>query len=647
VRAPSRWGAVSKNTAALFAIEWLAMATRTLDRIIFALAIGATSLAAVASAQTPRPIDDAVLKSTGTATDPYPGSWLSYGKTQNETRYSPLKQLDTSNVGRLGLAWTYVIGAGGGNQEGTPLMWNNTVYGITTWSVVYAVDARSGKEIWRWDPEINQSTNRQRICCGIVNRGIALYNGTIIAPTLDGRLTALDALTGKPVWETRVAYWSDDYTITMAPRIAGGKVIVGLSGGDRPTRGQFAAFDAKTGRFAWRFYTVPGDPSQPFENEAMRAAAKTWGGDFYKRGGGGAVWDGIAYDPESNLVYVGTGNAEPWVQKFRGAQHVDNLYTCSILAVDLTTGQLKWHYQTVPNDNWDFDSVQQLMLLDLNIKGSDGKVRPRKVITQASKNGFFWVLDRLTGEFISGAPFVKTTWALGLDAKGRPIVNPAAYYDAEPISLFPTGGGAHNWSPMSYNPATGYVYISVSLSPFTYAATAELQPGTTGYSRGSATPKLIDSPAIGPPTAEGMRGALEAWDPVNQKLAWRVDGGGGIGGGTTTTAGNVVFQVINDGRFRAVTADKGEILYEVQTGRTGMAPPITYEVDGKQYVAFQGGLGRPAITVGPNDAKIDNPPMMFVFALDGKAELPKPAPPPPPNNNRQPQPGAAPELQQR
>lgn len=358
--------------------------------------IAVAGLVTLTHAQTTRTnlpnIDDAVLRSTGTPSDPYAGSWLSYGRTQNETRYSPLKRIDTSNVGRLGLAWTYVIGAGGGNQEGTPLFWNNTIYGITTWSVVYAVDARTGKEIWRWDPEINQSAERSRICCGIVNRGLALYNGNIIAPTLDGRLTALNALTGKPAWETRVAYWSDNYTITMAPRIAGGKIIVGLSGGDRPTRGQFQAFDAKTGKFAWRFYTVPGDPSKPFENEAMRVAAKTWGGDFYKRGGGGAVWDGVAYDPETNLVYVGTGNAEPWVQKFRGAQQVDNLYTCSILAVDLTTGQLKWHYQTVPNDNWDFDSVQQLMLLNLNVKG-----RQRKVIVQAAKDGFFYVLDRATG----------------------------------------------------------------------------------------------------------------------------------------------------------------------------------------------------------------------------------------------------------
>src|SRR3984957_5749701 len=568
-------------------------------------------------------VDGKVLHDAGSvADDPLPGSWLSYGRNQSETRYSTLKQINDANAKRLGLAWSYVVGAGGGNQEGTPLMWNNTLYGITTWSVVYALDARTGKELWRWDPEINQGAVRPRICCGIVNRGVAIYNGMIIAPINDGRLLALDAITGKPVWESRVAYPQDIYTLTMAPRIAGDKVIIGASGGDRPTRGFFAAFDAATGQLAWKFYTVPGNPELPPENDAMRVALKTWGGDFWTRGGGGAVWDGIAYDPEMNLVYVGTRNAQPWVQKFRGAQGVDNLYTCSILAVDLKTGQLKWYFQTTPNDNWDYDSVQQLMVLGLTIQG-----KRRKVITQASKNGFFWVLDRVTGEFISGAPYVKTNWASGLDAKGRPIVNPEAYYDTEPISLFPTGGGAHNWSPMSYNPATGYVYIPVFLQPFTYEATSEYKPGTNGYARSGRDPKPIGGPVIGPPTAEGMRGALEAWDPINQKLVWRVEGGGGIGGGTVSTAGNLIFQVINDGRFRAVTADKGEILYEIKTGRTGMAPPITYEVDGKQYVAFQGGLGRPATSVDPNDAKVDNPPVLFVFALDGDAELPKPAPP--------------------
>jgi quinohemoprotein ethanol dehydrogenase len=570
----------------------------------------------------PGTITNDVLRRAGSATDTHGGEWLSYGRTQGETRYSPLKQIDSTNAKRLGLAWYYVMGGGGGNQEGTPLFWNNTLYGITTWSVVFALDARTGKEIWRWDPEVNQTTVRAAICCGTVNRGIALYNGMVIAPSIDGRMWALDAKTGKPVWESRVVYPQDQYTLTMAPRIAGGKVIIGVSGGDKPTRGQFVALDAQTGKISWRFYTVPGDPSKGFENEAMRAAAKTWGGDFYKNGGGGAVWDGFAYDPEANLVYVGTGNAEPWVQKFRGAQNVDNLYTCSILAVDLTTGTLKWHYQTVPNDNWDFDSVQQLMLLDLNING-----RMRKVLTQAPKNGFFYVLDRVTGEFLSAQPFVKVSWALSMSEKGRPVVNPAAYYDQEPVSVYPTGGGAHNWSPMSYNPNTGLVYIPASYSSFPYQAQAELKPGTTGYVRPSGETKVIE-PTMGPEPPQGARGGLQAWDPLNQRLRWNVEGGGGIGGGTATTAGNVVFQVINDGRFRAVSADKGEILYEVKTGRTGMAPPITYEVDGKQYVAFGGGLGRAATIVAPNNAKTDAPPIMFVFTLDGNAEMPAPAPPP-------------------
>jgi quinohemoprotein ethanol dehydrogenase len=566
-----------------------------------------------------------VLRRTGTATDAQAGSWLSYGKTQGETRFSPLKLIDTTNVKRLGLEWSYVMGAGGGNQEGTPLMWNNTLYGITTWSVVFALDAKTGKELWRWDPDVNP-TMRGAICCGNVNRGIAIYNGMIIAPSIDGRLWALNATTGKPIWETRIVYTQDQYTLTMAPRIANGKVVIGIAGGDKPTRGQFVAVDAMTGKLEWRFLTVPGDPGQPYESEALRKAAKTWAGEFWKNGGGGAVWDGFAYDPESNLVYVGTGNAEPWVAKFRGgeagAKGLDNLYTCSILAVDLTTGQLKWHYQTVPNDNWDFDNVQQLMLLDLNING-----RVRKVLMQAPKNGFFYVLDRITGELISAEPFVKVSWASAIGKDGRPVVNPAAYYDQEGIAIYPTGGGAHNWAAMSYNPATGLVYIPSSYSNFPYQAAADLRPGSTGYVR-PASPKVIE-PLAGPEPPAGARGGIQAWDPVKQKLAWNVEGGGGIGGGTTTTASNLIFQVINDGRFRALTADKGEILYEVKINRTGMAAPITYEVEGKQYVAFGGGLGRAANAAGANNAKVDNAPMMFVFALDGKAELPPPPPPAP------------------
>ena len=593
---------------------------------IVAGAITALAFAAVIHAQQVAKVDATVLKNAGTPKDTLAGNWLSYGRTQSETRYSPLKQIDTTNVGRLGLSWSYTLGAGGGNQEGTPLVWNNTLYGITSWSVVFALDARTGKEIWRWDPEVNQAAVRGKMCCGIVNRGLAIYDGKIFVPVNDGRLEALDALTGKPVWEARLAYPQDWYSLTMAPRIANGKVLIGAAGGDHPTRGFFDAYDAATGRRAWRFYTVPGNPASPFENDAMRKAAKTWGGDFYKNGGGGSVWDGMAYDPETDLMYVGTGNAEPWVQKFRGAQGMDNLYTASILAVQVSTGQLKWHYQVVPNDNWDYDAVQQLMLADLTING-----RPRKVLMQAPKDGFFYVLDRVTGQFISAQPFVQVNWAKGFDESGRPMVNPEAFYGKDPVTIYPTAGGAHNWSPMSFNPATGLVYIPTTYGNWTFAAGDEVIPaptGHTGLAPGFLAPKANSMPIIGPEPLGNNRGVLEAWDPVKQKLVWRTPGGGGIGGGTVTTGGNLVFQVTNDGKLLAYSADKGDKLLEISLGRNGMAPPITYEVDGKQYVALMGGTGRQANLVGPNDAKVDYPPLLYVFELDGKAPMPAAAPAP-------------------
>jgi len=589
----------------------------------------ALTLVTTLEAQQPRPVDAAVLKAAGTANDPMAGSWLSYGRTQGETRFSPLNQINASNAGKLGLSWSYVVGAGGGNQEATPLVWNNTIYGITNWSVVFALDARTGKQLWRWDPEVNQPAVRPKLCCGIVNRGLAISNGLIFAPVIDGRLTALDALTGEVKWEARLGYPQNWISITMAPRVAGNKVVIGVAGGDHPVRGFFDAYDIATGRRAWRFYTVPGDPSKGFEDESQREAAKTWGGEYWKGGGGGAVWDGMAFDPDLNLLYVGTGNAEPWVQKFRGATGKDNLYSCSILAVDVNTGKLKWHYQVTPNDNWDYDAVQQLMLVDLNIKG-----RTRKVVMQAPKNGFFYVLDRATGELLSAEPFVQVSWAKGIDMKtGRPIMTPEAFYDKTPVTLVPTAGGAHNWAPMSYNPATGLVYIPSTYGSWTFVAGDVVLPLPTGHTGlGTVTGTPIVPPAIGPPPLEGQRGVLQAWDPVNQKLVWRVPGGGGIGGGTLTTAGNLVFQVIIDGRFMVYTADKGEKLLELQTNRTGMTPPITYMVDGKQYIAFMGGAGRPPQVVGPTDAKIDNPPMLFVFEVGGAAALPPPvaaAPPPP------------------
>ena len=563
--------------------------------------------------------------------------WLSYNVTPQETRYSPLNQINADNVKRLGLNWSYDAGKGGGNQEATPLMWNNTIFSITNWSVVFALDARTGKEKWRWDPEVNQDKVRPKICCGVVHRGLAIYQGLIIAPIIDGRLQALDAETGKPVWEARVSHAQDNYTITMAPRIAKGKVIIGVSGAEKPVRGFFAAYDAKTGQFAWRFYTVPGDPSKPFENPALKKAAETWSGDYWKLGGGGSVWDGMAYDPDADLLYVGTGNGGPWPEELRKSKGKDNLFLCSILAVKPDTGELKWYFQNVPGDSWDFDSVQQLLLADVTVRG-----QPRKVLMQANKDGFYYVIDRVSGQFISGQPFARVTWAKGLDERtGRPFVNPEAHYGTDPILLMPGPGGGHNWSPMSFNPGTGLVYIPTSTSSSaTYAIDTNFtyQDGKSniGIRRGAppadggrapdVTATLQPPPGIGPePPSEGPRNILLAWDPVTQKQRWQAPGGGAIGGGTFTSAGNLVFQVIPDGRLVAYSADKGEKLLDINTGlKGGMGPPITYMLDGKQYIALMGGLGvvmgrdlppgAPVPTATPQTVF----PKLLTFALDGK-----------------------------
>src|ERR1700680_2025888 len=465
-------------------------------------------LVSVSLGQQPRRVDDAALRNAGKSGD----EWLSYGVTPGEIRYSPLNQINTSNVSRLGLAWTYGLGLGGGGQEGTPLVWNGTIYGITNWSVVFALDARTGKERWRWDPEVNQAAVRQKICCGVVNRGLALYQSTIIAPVIDGRLEALDAETGKVIWESRVAFPQDNYTITMAPRIAKGKVIIGVSGSEYPVRGFFDAYDANTGHHAWRFYTVPGDPSKPFENAAMKKAADTWSADWWKLGGGATVWDGMAYDPEADLIYVGTGNGGPWPEELRKSKGKDNLYVCSVLAVKPDTGELKWYFQMVPGDSWDYDSVQQMVLADLTIKG-----RQRKVIMQANKNGFYYVLDRINGQFISGQPFAQLNWAKGLNEEtGRPIVNPEAHYGTDTISLSPGPLGAPNWAPMSFNPSTGLMYIPTTSTNSTAFAVEQnfiYKPGQVnrGVLRG-VTPRpettRPSTPAIGPAPQAGQPGIL-------------------------------------------------------------------------------------------------------------------------------------------
>jgi len=552
------------------------------------------------------------------------GEWVTNGIDPAETRYSPLDQINRSNVSRLGLAWTSIAGEGGGNQEATPLFSNGVLYAITNWSIVFALDARTGRELWRYDPKVDRSFStpaaNRGICCGVVNRGIALHDGKVLAPVIDGRMVALDGKSGALRWSTRVlAEDSTGYSITMAPRVAGNKVIVGVAGGEfTPHRGFFSAFDVDSGRELWRFYTVPGDPAKPFENKALEKAAKTWTGEWWKFGGGGSLWDGLSYDPEANLIYVGTGNGVPWPQILRGQDGYDNLYVSSILAVNPDNGELKWHYQAVPGDSWDIDTVQQLILADLVIGG-----RPRKVLMQASKGGFFYVLDRITGEFLSATPFAPLNWASGHDTTGRPRINREAYYTTtQPAVISPASGGAANWAPKAYSPNTRLVYMPVSgFSSRTYVAIPFDVPGNrsvqnNGTPRGGRMPSQVTAapvtpPYIGPPRSL-TGGYLVAFDPATQTERWRVDGGGGSGGGVLVTASNLVFQTVNDGRLRALAAEDGAALWEVQTGQRGLGPPITYQLDGRQHISFLGGVG------GASGLR----PMVYTFVVDGKAPTP-------------------------
>jgi quinohemoprotein ethanol dehydrogenase len=601
-----------------------------------------TAPAPIAKPETPKPTlaDDpkafisAATKIDGARVqdaDSEPQNWLAHGRTYSEQRFSPLDQISTENIGDLGVAWDYETYTSRG-MEASPIVVDGIMFTTSSWSRVFALNAKTGEEIWTYDPEVPPEWARFA-CCDVVNRGVAVWNGRVYAGSLDGRLIALDAATGELVWETQTFDKTETYTITGAPRIVNGKVIIGSGGAEYGVRGYFAAFDAESGKELWRFHTVPGSPALPTEHPEMDQAMKTWstGGTdlkWWEHGGGGTVWDSMAYDPDLNLLYVGTGNGSPWNRWLRSPGGGDNLFLSSILAVNPDTGRLVWHYQTTPGDTWDYTATQHMILAELEIDGAT-----RKVIMQAPKNGFFYVLDRETGELLSAEPYARMNWATHVDMEtGRPVEVAEMHYEKEMKEIYPNPGGGHNWHPMAYSPQTGLVYIPVHDGPFGFATPEDYDWTKGAWNTGSDFNELaksvIESGAdITAPTGKGM---LKAWDPIAGKAKWVQPRVTSVNGGLLATAGGLLFQGTADGRVLVMNAETGDILKSFETKIGVIAPPVTYSVDGEQYVAVLVGFGGGGFTsqADPSNAvaQYTNDGHILAFKLGGTGGLPDPAP---------------------
>jgi quinohemoprotein ethanol dehydrogenase len=585
------------------------------------LAAVAASLALAGCNSEPEGVTGAMIAA------PTDSEWLTYGRTYDEQRFSPLAAVNAENVGQLGLAWSADLDTARG-QEGTPLVIDGKIYITTAWSKVKAFDAVTGEALWEYDPEVPGETG-PKACCDVVNRGMAAWGGKLFLASLDGRLIALDRETGKEDWSTVTVDQSKSYTITGAPRVIDGKVIIGNSGAEFGVRGYVSAYDAESGEQLWRFYTVPGAPGEDAnEPEYLKKARETWKGEFWKGGGGGTVWDAMAYDPELDLLYIGVGNGAPWNQAIRSPGGGDNLYLSSVVAVRPDSGEYVWHYQTTPGDTWDFTATQHIMLADLTIGG-----KPRKVLMQAPKNGYFYVLDRATGELLSAENYVPQNWTTGMDmATGRPIVAPEARFDltGKPFIGTPGAGGGHNWHPMAFNPTQGLVYIPAIEAAFPFFPEAGWQrDDQRGMNTGidlSAGGMPAD-PAARAAAKAATKGALIAWDPVAQKERWRVPHASPWNGGLLSTAGGLVFQGNAAGNFVAYSAKDGTQLWSffAQTGI--IAPPITYSIGGEQYVAVLAGWGgvwplSPAGILSGQEKPLPNVSRLLVFKLGGTAKLP-------------------------
>jgi quinohemoprotein ethanol dehydrogenase len=578
----------------------------------FALATGAALAASADPAAKPTAanVDEARLM----AADQNAGQWMSQGRDHNEQRFSPLTRINDRNVGRLGLAWFGDFDTRRG-QESTPLVIDGVLYVTTAWSKVYAYNASTGQPLWKYDPKVPGEWG-VNTCCDVVNRGLGAWKGKLYLGTLDGRLIALDAATGHEKWSTQTTPKDKAYGITGAPRVANGKVFIGQAGSEFEQRGFLAAYDAESGEQLWKWWVVPGDPTKGFETPQLARAARTWKGEWWKTGGGGSPWDGIAYDPVTGYVIFGSGNGAPWPQSIRSPgslENNDNLYISSIIALDANTGQYRWHYQATPNESWDFDATQQITLAEIEIDGTR-----HRVAMQANKNGMFYMIDTRTGKLLSGRGFIPNiNWNFGLDPiTGKPQINPRAVYTEDRgFIVVPASGGAHSWHPMSYSPITGYVYIPTTYGNYPLVATRE-DDNPMGQKLSISIRKGLElhAPRI-------TKSYLLAWDPVKGREVWRALFDRGRGGGTMTTAGNLVFQG-NSMDFAAYRADTGEKLWSLPTQTGVVAGPVTYEVDGEQYVAVTAGsrLGLGGNYYSPNGSRI------LVFKIGGTARLPDPLP---------------------
>ena len=551
--------------------------------------------------------------------------WLAYGRTHNERRFSPAQDINTNNVASLKVDWfmdlPYDVGL-----VSTPLVVDGVIYFTGTMNIVRAVNAVTGELIWTFDPEVAKEVQGKKKIGWLHNRGITFYEGKIFAATWDGRLVALDAKTGTKIWSERTFDMERSLYITGAPKAFKGKVLIGNGGTENgPTRGWVTAYDANTGKEAWKFYIVPGNPADGFENEAMEMAAKTWTGEWWKHGGGGNTWHGLTYDAELDVLYIGTGNGSPWNRKIRSPGGGDNLFLCSIVALKPDTGEYLWHYQTTPGESWDYNSNMDIVLTDLKIDGKDVKA-----LLHAPKNGFFYVIDRETGKLISAKPFAETSWASHIDMEtGRPVEVEGARYENEPAYITPGPWGAHSWHAMSFNPNTGLAYIPAIHQAFNYSdegidlaswRSVEFDGGTgVGLLGPDKEPR--EYPA-----------SLIAWDPVKQEKVWSIPQNHSHNAGTLTTAGNLLFQGRPDGKFLAYNAISGEILWNFDVGLGIAAPPITYKIDGKQYIALLVGWGGGYAGLGAEKAAElgwaygAQTRRLITFSLEGTVDMPKLAP---------------------